>query len=120
MKTQAILLFSTLLLTCPAVAQEVANSRAEIANQRIQAEVEMRRRAEEEALDAKQQAAQQSAQPAASQTRVASTAAEPVKSRADMSRTLQQIRTLGELRDSGYVTEDEFQRIKKRILEGAL
>ena len=34
----------------------------------------------------------------------------------DVSRSLEQIRTLGELRDAGYVTPDEFEKIKKRIL----
>jgi len=33
------------------------------------------------------------------------------------SRALRQIRELGELKDAGYVTEEEFRRIKDRILE---
>ena len=44
-------------------------------------------------------------------------AAEPP---ADVDRMLEQIRTLGELRDAGYVTETEFERIKQRILDGTL
>lgn len=34
-----------------------------------------------------------------------------------LSTALEQLRELGELRDAGYVTEEEFQRIKARILE---
>ncbi len=37
-----------------------------------------------------------------------------------MSQTLEQIRTLGELRDAGYITEEEFTRIKSKILDGEL
>jgi hypothetical protein len=37
-----------------------------------------------------------------------------------MTRTLEQLRTLGELRDAGYVTATEFERIKARILAGEL
>lgn len=33
---------------------------------------------------------------------------------------LEQLRTLGELKDAGYVTEDEFERIKSRLLDGGL
>ncbi|KPJ79349.1 MAG: hypothetical protein AMJ58_12320 [Gammaproteobacteria bacterium SG8_30] len=32
-------------------------------------------------------------------------------------RALKQLRDLGELKDAGYVTDEEFQRIKQRILE---
>jgi hypothetical protein len=35
----------------------------------------------------------------------------------DLSRTLEQLRTLGELRDAGYVTAEEFERIKRKILD---
>ena len=41
-------------------------------------------------------------------------------SRKDMSRTLEQLRSLGELKDAGYVTEDEFERIKQNILDSQL
>ena len=36
---------------------------------------------------------------------------------ANLWEALEQLRTLGELRDAGYVTDDEFARIKKKILE---
>ena len=37
-----------------------------------------------------------------------------------MSLMLEQLNALGQLRDSGYVTEAEFERIKQRILDGEL
>jgi hypothetical protein len=39
---------------------------------------------------------------------------------ADMARVLEQLRQLGELKDAGYVTDEEFDRIKERILAEAL
>ena len=35
---------------------------------------------------------------------------------ADLSQRLEQLRTLGELWDAGYVDDEEFERIKRRIL----
>jgi len=40
------------------------------------------------------------------------TAADP-----DITRSLEQLRTLGELKDAGYVTDEEFERIKRRIID---
>ena len=37
---------------------------------------------------------------------------------ADVPDMLEQLRTLGELRDAGYVTDVEFEQIKRRILDG--
>lgn len=38
----------------------------------------------------------------------------------DFAPLLEQLKTLGELKDAGYVTEDEFERIKSRLLDGGL
>ena len=38
----------------------------------------------------------------------------------DLSPVLEQIRTLGELKDAGYITDEEFERIKRRLLDGSL
>ena len=38
-------------------------------------------------------------------------------SNANMPEVLEQLRTLGELRDAGYVTDEEFEAIKRRILD---
>lgn len=35
----------------------------------------------------------------------------------DLSRALEQLRTAGELKDAGYITQEEFERIKARILD---
>jgi hypothetical protein len=35
-----------------------------------------------------------------------------------MSKTLTQLRELGELRDAGYVTEEEYATLKQRIIGG--
>ncbi len=40
--------------------------------------------------------------------------------RLGMSLMLEHLQVLGQLRDSGYVTEAEFERIKQRILDGEL
>ncbi len=40
--------------------------------------------------------------------------------RLGMSLMLEHLNVLGQLRDSGYVTEAEFERIKQRILDGEL
>ena len=40
--------------------------------------------------------------------------------RIEMSRVLEQLRELGALREAGYVTEEEFEQLKKKILDSAL
>jgi hypothetical protein len=36
---------------------------------------------------------------------------------AGISRALEQLRELGELHDAGYLTDEEFERVKQRILD---
>lgn len=123
--------------------QNAAEQRAKLANQRIQAEAD--RRAREE-LAREQAMARQAVQadvrvaPARSTSNNddagSSASASPVKAatvdsptsepwaaaqqraihQSEMSVALEQIRSLGELRDAGYVTEAEFAEIKQRIL----
>jgi hypothetical protein len=58
------------------------------------------------------------AAPAASGTVRAPAAISPPPADDDrISRALEQLRELGELRDAGYVTDEEFERIKTRILD---
>ncbi len=104
------------------------SERARLANQRIQADLEMRAREEQRRLEEEQarlraqEAAARSAA-AASNAAAAEGPAPPATGAAsggDMSRTLEQIRTLGELKDAGYVTEEEFRKIKQRILDDRL
>lgn len=152
-------------------ASSMGSERAKLANERIQAEVEMRareeqrRREEEEAQVRAQQAAARSeiaaaqfsepgrTEPVTSAVPVQSSqagataparTAVPVQSSPagatgpartavpvqnsqagataparsnDMSRMLEQLKLLGELKDDGYISEEEFQKIKQRILD---
>lgn len=124
----------------PAMAQadDVAAERARLANQRIQVEEERRAREEEERLEqaqtqpepenlrgstmetasASDQPQETSSAPASRGTQTSASGA-PVD-RIEMSRVLEQLRELGALREAGYVTEEEFEQLKKKILDSAL
>lgn len=128
----------TMLAALPAYAQttDTAAERARLANERIQ--LEAQRRAEEERRRQEREAAESEtptqapdagpagadqqprprAAPAARET-VRAPAAPPLPPADDdrISRALEQLRELGELRDAGYVTDEEFERIKTRILD---
>lgn len=129
------------LLVSPVWAQtdDMAAERARLANQRIEAEARARAKEEREARLAGEPEPDAVSQPAAepvtvetrqvaAETPVTSAPAEPVAASpgkpprppVNVDRMLEQIRTLGELRDAGYVTGDEFERIKRRILDGEL
>ena len=158
------LITKTLIIYIAALSMALAQSaatgdaagaeRARLANQRIQADMEMRAREEQRRLEEEQ--AKVRAQQAAARSEVAAAqyseasgtmpaktavpvqtsqtgaaeparaaapvqnsqagATEPVGSR-DMLRTLEQLKLLGELKDDGYISEDEFQKIKQRILD---
>ena len=120
------------------LADDVAAERARLANQRIQVEEERRAREEEQRLE-QAQAQSKSEDPgetsvglgeSAEQPR--DTGSEPVTrstqsgvsgapvDRIEMSRALEQLRELGALREAGYLTEEEFEQLKKKILDGAL
>ncbi|MEO1247278.1 MAG: SHOCT domain-containing protein [Pseudomonadota bacterium] len=108
-----------------------AAERARLANQRIQAEA-VRRAEEERALEAEAAMARTPApdnpEPAGTPTGSQPSATAPRSERsqpndagaAGLSLALEQLRTLGELKDAGYVTEEEFERIKQRILDNSL
>jgi phage-related minor tail protein len=130
-------LLTLICMLCPtfAVAQsnDAAAERARIANQRIQAEAtrraeeEERRRQAEAQLAAERAAAearaeqQQAQQTLREDPPVVTTRQEPPRPPAgsppDISRSLEQLRKLGELKDAGYLTDEEFARIKNRIIE---
>ncbi len=101
---------------------DTGSERARLANQRIQADLELRAREEQRRLEEEQ--ARLRAQEAATRSAAAAQPPTPVVTSTppgpDMSRTLEQIKTLGELKDAGYVSEEEFQRIKQRILDDQL
>lgn len=137
-----VAIFVILPLLAPAVwgqSDDLAAERARLANQRIEAEARAREEQERQARLAAERelnaAPQQAAPPAVVETQdvtaepsvpsaqaapVGAAPAEATKPAANVDRMLEQIRTLGELRDAGYVTDEEFERIKRRILDGAL
>ena len=110
------------VLAAPAMADDVADQRARLADQRIQ--IEQERRAREEAERSSQTASERgTAQEAASEPVAADSNDAPTDvsiDRMEMSRALEQLRELGALRDAGYVTEEEFEKLKKKILDAAL
>ena len=102
-------------------ARSFESERARLANQRIRTEAEIRAREEQKRLEAAEQEklraqdkAQESDKAIAPGAESSSTGAGSVD---DMSRTLMQLRSLGELKDDGYITEEEFRRIKQKILD---
>ena len=126
----AILCATILAAMCAAVAAQdvdAAAERARLANERIAAESERRareaERLQQEALAAREAATDEAGDDAAVPARAGpapETAADatPVGApQPDLSRMLEQLRTLGELKDAGYVTDAEFERIKQRILD---
>ena len=137
MKATLLLMLAFLIGPALALAQtgDAAAERAQLANQRIQAEIERREREEQalaeaaareaavrakEAAQAEQQRAPQ-ADPLAPAPPPDRSPVPPAASRTvDMAEALEQLRTLGELRDAGYVTDEEFARIKAKILDKQL
>ena len=105
-------------------ARSLESERGRLANQRIQAETEIRAReeqrrleeAEQERLRAQEEAIKSEGAIAPSSDFRSAEAA----SSTDMSRTLKQLRSLGELKNDGYITEEEFRRIKQKILDSQI
>jgi len=120
--------FICMLAFAPGLAfgqsQDPAAERARLGNERIEAE----RRAREELEQpdrATEPAGQPAGQPAASPTPRTQSQGEapppgPRRPPTEADRTergLQQLRELGKLKDAGYLTDAEFQRIKQQILD---
>lgn len=108
-----------LLAGMPALGQsdDPAAERARLANQRIQAEAQRQAEIEEERRRQEAAKAQRSA-PQANAPNVDTPATDAPPGRADMYRVLEQLRELGELKDAGYLTDDEFSALKEKILDG--
>ena len=92
------------------------SERERLGNQRIQIEAEVRAREEQRRLEEAEQArlrAQEAARrsEAAAIAPGATSGATKVDNGVDMRRTLEQLRMLGELKDDGYITEEEFRKI---------
>ncbi len=101
------------------------SERERLGNQRIQIEAEVRAREEQRRLEEAEQARLR-AQEAALRSEAAAIApgatpgATKVENGVDMRRTLEQLRMLGELKDDGYITAEEFRKIKQKILDSRL
>lgn len=105
-------------------AGSLESERARLGNQRIQTELEIRAREEQRRLEEAEQEKRRAQDEAAKSDEAIAPSSESVPTEAgdsiDMSRTLKQLRSLGELKDDGYITEDEFRRIKQKILDSRL
>ncbi len=139
-RSLVVLLLSGSLLTAPAWSQsnDIASERSRVADERIRIEAERiaqeeERRAEAaaeaerlRALEAEQAQAQAEVElqsdviPATVATSETASRDDGKTGRLGMSVMLEHLNALGQLRDSGYVTEAEFERIKQRILDGEL
>ncbi len=141
-----VLLLSGSLFTAPAWSQsnDIASERSRVADERIRVEAERiaqeeERRAEAaaqaerlRALEAEQARVQAEVEqqdivqpqsdviPATVATSATASRSDGETGRLGMSLMLEHLNALGQLRDSGYVTEAEFERIKQRILDGEL
>jgi hypothetical protein len=118
MRRLAVIAFLALTTVVPSAvwADDVAAERARLANDRIRAEEEERIRAEAEQVEqdpVEQEQVEKAAVRPESRT-------PPAVDRIEMSRALEQLRELGALKDAGYLTDEEFELLKKKILEGTL
>ena len=113
-------------------AQAVGAERSRLGNARIQQDMERRARAEEQRVQPEQQRIEpqqapsvpQSTSaptpPAANAPQPAAAIASPPAGNSGMSETLELLQKLGELKDAGYVTEDEYSKLKQRVLADQL
>lgn len=114
-----------LLAVLPGVAlgqsADAAAERARLANERIQAEAE--RQAREEQEQQNRAAAPVAPVPASAPSRAPAGPAGPAAptrpaTAADLTeRGLEQLRELARMKEAGYLTDAEFQRIKQKILD---
>ena len=108
-----------LLTVLPGVAlgqsADAAAERARLANERIQAEAE--RRAREEQEQQSQAAAPVAPVPASAPSRAPAGPAGPATAADRTERGLEQLQALARMKEAGYLTDAEFQRIKQKILD---
>ena len=101
-------------------AQALEAERQRLGRERIQMDLELRAREEERRRAEAQEEALRAQGEAAQRNEASASKSEPSVSgknnSSDMSEILQQLRTLGELKDSGYITDEEFKKLKQEIL----
>lgn len=104
--------------------QSLESERQKLGNQRIRTETELRARAEQRRLEEAELARRRAQEDALNSEEAIAPRSEFTPSEAgsktDLSRTLEQLRSLGELKDDGYITDEEFQKIKKKILDSQI
>lgn len=114
-------------------AQLMEAERQRLGNQRIQQDMEWRAREEEERRLAQERQQAARSRGSAQQENAGPQEAAPTMTESDalksqpappgagsnneMSRLLEQLRILGELKDAGYITEQEHKKIKQKILD---
>jgi hypothetical protein len=108
-----------LLAVLPGVAlgqsADAAAERARLADERIQAEAE--RRAREEQEQQSPAAAPVAPVPASAPSRAPAGPAGPATAADLTERGLEQLQELARMKEAGYLTDAEFQRIKQKILD---
>ncbi|MDH3337224.1 MAG: SHOCT domain-containing protein [Gammaproteobacteria bacterium] len=94
--------------------------RQRLGNERIQRDMELRAREEERRLEEAQKEAVRAQDDIGERKAASASKSEPgvpgKSNKSDISQTLEQLRTLGELKDSGYITDKEFEKLKQEIL----
>jgi len=102
-------------------AGSIEAERQRLGNARIQQDMELRALEEERRLEEAQQESLRAQEEAAASTEAnaPNLKSKPSGERgsSDMSQMLEQLRTLGELKDSGYITDKEFKELKQEILD---
>lgn len=104
--------------------QSLESERERLGNQRIQTEAETSVREERRRLEeAEQERLRAQEEAITSEEAIApGSKSRPTEadSSSDMSRTLEHLRSLGELKDHGYITDEEFRKIKQKILDNQI
>jgi len=102
-------------------ADATGADRQRLGDERIRQEIELRAREEQRRLEEAEQQRLRAQEEARANQEALAPDPQPAPSRSgsdsDVSLMLEQLRTLGELKDSGYVTGEEFRKIKQRILD---
>lgn len=104
--------------------QSLESERERLGNQRIQIEAETRAREERRRLEEAEQERLRAQEEAITSEEAIAPGSESrpteADSSSDMSRTLEHLRSLGELKDDGYITDEEFRKIKRKILDNQI
>lgn len=102
-------------------AQAVGAERQRLGNARIQQDLVLREREEQRRLEAATEREPRAPEEAGTREEADASKAKPTMledtGEPDMSETLEQLRNLGELKDAGYLSEEEYTKLKQKILD---